>query len=678
MELISKKFSWAFFIFLPLFNFSQIYNWSGSFGSYSAESGNAIDIDASGNTFVVGKYRNTVDFDPGSGAFLMTSEGESDIFILKLDANGQFLWVKGIGGSSFDYANDIKVDANGDLFITGVFKNTVDFDPGSSTHNLTSNGQYDAFVLKMDNNGNHIWSVSYGGGGYDYGNEIDVDSFGNIWVIGSFRNTVDFNPGSATSDKTSVGGEDIYVLKLNFLGNFLSVQTMGGTDNDNPLSLAIDAFGFLFVTGTFGGTADFNPGNTTTNLSSSGSTDIFLVKLNFSGGLLFAKSFGGTGDDGATDVKIDANGNLLMTGYFSETVDFDPSNNGTTNLSSLGFEDAFTLKLNNLGDLVWAKSFGNNNFIRGNVVNYDSDGNIYTGGFFRGICDVDPGNNVIPINSNGFMDIVLQKLDPFGNFLSVMTLGASGDDQIIDMKIINNEFYLCGTFMDQVDFNPSILDNPLISNGDEDVFVLKFGTANCSPNATSPLYLSIDLDDQCQETTWELNATSGLTLYQGGPYDCDPNGGGNQANATIKDTFYLFAYECYEFILNDSGGNGLNNGSWELTDYNGNQIVQGSGNFGNQSIHSFFIENDISNMKEIESSMEEYYTGYPYPNPSSENGIIYIPTYENDLNLKVYDFSGKLLLEKETALQNVELKGLKNGIYFISITNQKKPLEISK
>ena len=94
MELISKKFSWAFFIFLPLFNFSQIYNWSGSFGSYSSESGNAIDLDASGNTFIVGKYRNTVDFDPGNGAFLMTSEGESDIFILKLDANGQFLWVK--------------------------------------------------------------------------------------------------------------------------------------------------------------------------------------------------------------------------------------------------------------------------------------------------------------------------------------------------------------------------------------------------------------------------------------------------------------------------------------------------------------------------------------------------------------------------------------------------------
>ena len=85
LGLNKQKFSWAFFLFLiPLFNFSQIYNWSGSFGSYSAESGNAIDVDASGNTFIVGKYRNTVDFDPGNGAFLMTSEGESDIFILKL------------------------------------------------------------------------------------------------------------------------------------------------------------------------------------------------------------------------------------------------------------------------------------------------------------------------------------------------------------------------------------------------------------------------------------------------------------------------------------------------------------------------------------------------------------------------------------------------------------------
>ena len=83
------------------------------------------------------------------------------------------------------------------------------------------------------------------------------------------------------------------------------------------------------------------------------------------------------------DIKIDPFSNLFLTGYFSETTDFDPSNNGTSNLVSLGYEDAFTLKLNNLGDFIWAKSFGNNNFIRGNSVNVDGDGNVFTGGFFR-------------------------------------------------------------------------------------------------------------------------------------------------------------------------------------------------------------------------------------------------------------------------------------------------------
>ena len=666
LESINYKSVLIFLIFNISINLrAQIFNWGGGFGSYSSESANAIEVDGAGNTYVVGKYRNTVDFDPSGGAFLMTAQGESDIFILKLDQNGQFLWSKSIGGTSFDYANDIKIDGNGDIFITGVFRNTVDFDPGISTHNLTSNGQYDVFVLKMDQSGNHIWSTSFGGGSYDYGNKIDVDSFGNIWVIGSFRNTVDFNASATSNNKTSNGGEDIYVLKLNFLGNFISVQTMGGTGNDSPTSMAIDPFGFLFVTGTFEETADFNPGNTTTNLISNGLTDLFLIKLNFSGGLLFAKSIGGTGNDGSTDIKIDPFSNLFITGYFSETTDFDPNNNGTFNLVSLGYEDAFTLKLNNLGDLIWARSFGNNNFIRGNSVNIDGDGNVFTGGFFRGICDIDPGSNVIPINSNGYMDIILQKLDQNGNYLNAISLGNSGDDQITDMKIVNNEFYICGTFMDQVDFNPSILDHVMTSNGDEDAFVLKFGVANCSNNATSPLYLELNVDDQCQEINWELNASSGLTLYQGGPYDCDGNGGGTQANSTIRDTFYLFPYECYDFVLNDAGGNGMNSGSWQISDYNGNQVIQGGGNFGSQSLQSFFIENDISNLEENKNNRSKH----PYPNPAHITETIHIPVMKSDFELFIVDIYGKIIQTHQATYPENTIKNLTKGIYFFTISN---------
>ena len=123
LESMRFKFILIFYIFnLSISLPAQIFNWGGGFGSYSAESANAIEVDGAGNTYIVGKYRNTVDFDPGAGAFLMTAQGESDIFILKLDQNGQFLWSKSIGGTSFDYAYDVKIDGNGNLFITGVFR----------------------------------------------------------------------------------------------------------------------------------------------------------------------------------------------------------------------------------------------------------------------------------------------------------------------------------------------------------------------------------------------------------------------------------------------------------------------------------------------------------------------------------------------------------------------------
>jgi hypothetical protein len=217
--------------------FSQEYKWCNSIGSYSVEHANAVATDANNNSYVTGSFRNTVDIDPGTSSSVITSIGESDIYIQKFNPNGDLEWAKNIGGSNFDYGKDIAVDNSGNVYITGVFKGTVDFNPGTSSANKTSNGQYDAFILKLDANGGFVWCYTYGGSNFDYGNTISVDSFGNVWVAGSFRGTVDFNDGTGTSSKTSSGGSDIYVLKLNFLGNFSSVNTMGGSDNDVATSL---------------------------------------------------------------------------------------------------------------------------------------------------------------------------------------------------------------------------------------------------------------------------------------------------------------------------------------------------------------------------------------------------------------------------------------------------------
>ena len=151
----------------------------------------------------------------------------------------------------------------------------------------------------------------------------------------------------------------------------------------------------------------------------------------------------------------------------------------------------------------------------------------------------------------------------------------------------------------------------------------------------------------------------GLTLYQGGPYDCDGNGGGTQANSTIRDTFYLFPYECYDFVLNDAGGNGISSGSWQISDYYGNQVIQGSGNFGSQSLQSFFIENDISNLEK--DNNENYRSAPPYPNPALINETIHIPGLRSDFELSIIDVYGKIKQTHQTSFPENTINNLSKG-----------------
>ncbi len=650
---------------------SQEYKWCNSIGSYSVEHANAVATDANNNSYVTGSFRNTVDIDPGTSSSVVTSVGESDIYIQKFNPNGDLEWAKSIGGSNFDYGKDIAVDNSGNVYITGVFKGTVDFNPGTSSANKTSNGQYDAFILKLDANGGFIWCYTYGGSNFDYGNTISVDSFGNVWVAGSFRGTVDFNDGAGTSSKTSSGGSDIYVLKLNFLGNFSSVNTMGGSDNDVATSLSIDEFGFVYITGTFEGTADFNPTNSVTNLTSNGGEDIFIEKLNFSGNMVFTKSIGGIGNDGATSIETDNYGNVYATGYFSETVDFDPSNS-SFNLSSIGYEDVFTLKLSNLGNLTWVKSFGNNNFNRGNCIKVDAYGNVITAGFFRGVSDINPGTASQTITSNGYMDIIIQKLDEYGNFINAITLGSIGDDCINDLALDSQGDYLiCGDFQNEVDFDPGPNANNNTSIGDFDAYVLKLGTPSCTPNATSPLNLTLTLDDNCSETTWEVTAPSGLILYSGGPYNCDPNGGGIDANTTINVALNLFLFECYEFKIMDSGNNGLGtNGSWEITDFNNLTVFSGNGNFGSSVSDNFFINNEVTGLKNNLDS-----ENIIFPNPAKTNQTINLNYINQPESIRLFDSKGQLVKSDMVTFSTDHTFQIhQKGLYFVVSSNKKETL----
>ncbi|MCH8903698.1 MAG: T9SS type A sorting domain-containing protein [Bacteroidetes bacterium] len=322
--------------------------WAKSIGEMDTDFGQSIITDASGNVLITGSYQLIVDFNPGAGTFYLTSNGQYDVFVLKLDANGNFMWAKSMGGPFGDWAESIAVDALGNVLITGAYKNTVDFDPGAGIFNLTSNGDYDIFIQKMDAAGIFIWAKSMGGPSGDFGASIVTDTSSNVLLTGTYRDTTDFDPDTSTLNLVSNGGQDIFIQKLDAGGSLIWAKSMGGTGMDHGVAVSADTSGNILITGYYWGTADFDPGAATFNLTSNGSQDIFVLKLDAGGNFILAKSIGGTDTDIAWSITIDALQNVYVAGRFQGTVDFDPGA-ATFNLISNGiYPDFFVLKLSHI------------------------------------------------------------------------------------------------------------------------------------------------------------------------------------------------------------------------------------------------------------------------------------------------------------------------------------------
>ncbi|KRP04162.1 MAG: hypothetical protein ABR94_04475 [Sphingobacteriales bacterium BACL12 MAG-120802-bin5] len=189
------------------------YLWGGSFGGMYDDFGTSIAVDNNGNVYTTGMCAMGADFDPGPEINFVSNSGY-DVFILKLSAEGDFVWVKSIGGYDFDIGYDFAIDDSNNVYTTGSFKGTVDFDPGDLSNTVSNNGGSDIFILKLDSAGNFVWVKSLGGASSDYGRFISADNAGNVYTAGVFKETVDFDPGPGTYNLTSTGSNDIFILKL--------------------------------------------------------------------------------------------------------------------------------------------------------------------------------------------------------------------------------------------------------------------------------------------------------------------------------------------------------------------------------------------------------------------------------------------------------------------------------
>jgi len=355
------------------------FEWAAAMGGQGNDVGNSIAADINGNVYSTGTYQDTVDFDPGSSVNTSIGTGSFDAYIQKLDANGNLLWVKNIGGTvaaDIVITSAIAVDTIGNVFVTGYFQGTVDFNPGMGTAVYNTSGNRDAFTLKLDQNGDYQWLKRIVGSNNEFAYSICIDQSGNVITAGTFRGTIDFDPGSASFMMTVVGTGS-YIQKLNTNGDFIWAASM---DNSSANAVTADQNGDVLTTGYFGSTVDFDPGSSVNNLvANGGARDVFIQKLDANGNYLWAKSLGGANvNDEGSSIAVDINHNVLVTGYFKGTVDFDPGS-ATYFLTTPGIisptDDAFILKLNVQGNFVWAIQIGGDVHDYGIGITTDAFGN---------------------------------------------------------------------------------------------------------------------------------------------------------------------------------------------------------------------------------------------------------------------------------------------------------------
>lgn len=459
-----------FFIAMPAQSQTGNLEWVKTFaktGPFASGYASPYDlkIDNTGSVITTGIFTDTYDFDPGAGSFnLDFANGQG--YIAKLSASGDFSWVKQIGNQFDITPYSIAIDNSQNILVTGGFTGTVDFDPSpAGVTNLSGGG---LFILKLDLDGNFVWVKRLNLLSSTYETiQVATDAGGNVFATGGFGSTVDFNPGIGEFTITPSSGNTIYVLKLDANGDFAWVKTLDcscpSLPNTSTLDITLDASGNILTTGHFGNTLDFDPSSGVTTLSPASGffDDIFIWKLNANGDFVWVRQAGGEGFDRGENISTDNAGNVYIS--------------GTDQLVQGGPIRPFIQKLNADGTSLWVNTFSNYLTFTSSVA--DANGHVYFTGASNAQGDLDPSPEgsfflqassfVSRFSSSGSFEWAIPSVQTFFG-------GGTGYSYLIQTDA-NENFYTAGSYKNGVvDFDPSASELRLASNSSiADPFIQK-------------------------------------------------------------------------------------------------------------------------------------------------------------------------------------------------------------
>jgi hypothetical protein len=276
----------------------------------------------------------------------------------------------------------VDTDPNGEFFCAGHFSGTVDFDPSDDVDLRTAVGGQDIFVSRFKSDGTRVWVRTLGGGMDEIVTDMKVDSSSAVTFAGSFQFDVDFDPGQGKDVHTAAGIRDAFVTRLKSDGSYGWTKVLGGPDAMVTIKgLCLTASGDILVTGSFSGSADFDPGAGVDVHTAPGDASAFLTKLHSDGSYAWTKTFGGSSYARGVKVETDPNGQIYLAGDFQSTVDFVTAGHIEPRSSS-GDCDIFIIGCDSQGNSLWTRTVGGADWDRPFDMCLDAAGDLYVTGAY--------------------------------------------------------------------------------------------------------------------------------------------------------------------------------------------------------------------------------------------------------------------------------------------------------
>jgi hypothetical protein len=455
------------------------------FGGSSTDELYDLAIDNSDNIYITGGFVGTVSF----GSTTLNSNGDKDIYIVKMNSAGEVQWATGFGGSFEDYGVAIEVDNSGGVYVTGMFHGTVNF----SGLNKTSEGSKDVFLLKVSSGGALQWIETVGG---DNGDDVvGLGLSGSTLFIAGTQSSATFG-GSVT-----MSGSGSYVAKYSTAGALQGVESATASGSLYPQALIADGNGDFVVCGSY-----YSITLGTSSFTSVGGSDAIIIKYNGSDlSYNWARTGGGSSSDEALRLAVDNSNNIYCAGEFDGSAFFEGNN-----LTSYGDQDVFLVKYNSSGTLQFATSGGSPSCCenpQGLAID-DNNGLIYMAAYFQGNAtfggqSIDYAyNSILKFSTSGitqeFLELPSGSTSSYGLGRAVQ-VGSAGQ---IFIGVSSYGFYFGNDYYNS-------------NNGSDDIFVYKLDALTNLLIPEDPFLCMVSIDDNSgkYEVIWDSDQDAAVNVY---------------------------------------------------------------------------------------------------------------------------------------------------------------------